>query len=85
MYQNCPGERDDALMGVNGPQGFDAGHFPLSLSKLFGKQAKRFTIHGGIADPIPHVTSPGTTGGVTADLALQWWVEFKRLPHPRHH
>jgi hypothetical protein len=85
MYQNCPGERDDYLMGVNGSQGYDAGHYPLSLSKLFGKKAKHFTINGGIADPIPHVTQPGITGGVTSDLALRWWVEFKRLPHaPRH-
>lgn len=80
-YLNCPGERDDALLGVPRPDGgMNAGSAPLSIQTLFGRR-RHFTVHDSfqrsVALPIP---AP-LTGSHNVTVALGWTVKFTRLAH----
>ena len=83
-FANCIGERDDYQLGVPeaNTMGVDSGPAALSLSKLFNRNVKKFTVKGHVDGIVPHVLPTGVTGGFHSTLSLNWTVEFKRLSHP---
>ena len=81
-YQNCPGERDDALLGLHDEDGLamDSGHGGLPIGTIFGKR-KHFTVTGVLnRTSHPHVMPP-VTGTHEVTVALRWRVTFTRLAH----
>jgi hypothetical protein len=81
QYLNCPGERDDSMLGVVTPDPSTySGAAPLPLKKLFGTRRK-FTVSGGLASVADHIktlNAPNITGTWTATTKLKWTVTFTR-------
>jgi len=81
-FQNCPGERDDALLGLHDEDGLamDSGFGGLPIGTIFGKR-KHFTVTAVFnRTSHPHVMPP-VMGTHEVNVALRWRVKFTRLAH----
>jgi hypothetical protein len=82
-FRNCPGERDDYMVGTNPypDPGSDSGPGALPLKLLFGKR-KQFTVRGRLQHTVQGVLLSNETGYRKSAFDLIWTVKFKRLSHP---
>lgn len=80
LYQNCPGDQDDDVLGVNYYRGIgrDTGAAGVPMKTLFGTR-RRFTIDGIANKTQQHPLPLGATGTHRVTKRIKWSVTFKRI------
>jgi hypothetical protein len=81
-HRNCPGERDDYLLGLHDQTGLgvDSGNGPLSVRTIFSRR-RHFAVRGSLQRTDHIKAQAPLSGGREVTVALGWRVKFTRLAH----